>query len=298
MVDKIIELLPSNDLKAEIHRTDYKFTDGQLLQIIYKYAPTFDERIGLMEDFAKQAEPDIAELAALFVADQKELLRKFKENDGSFVYELNIKDTPDSYCERYICASFEAALKCIDGYYEHYSFAQETDQTICRVVKRKIFGVNSEFDDDNYAQCNLRAKKVIVSVRDNKRYGDCNLDKTCDACDQICIYRQDALTFPCFIKHLDIVRYQTTYSNDGFGLKDCFAACLFPETCCFDDCDLYAIKLDSYAITQHKFDEIHNCHSHPELPVCDVVSPESLDEETRENYFAFVEYSKTHDIWQ
>lgn len=297
MTNKIIELLPSNDLKAEIRRTDYKFSDGQLLQIIYKYAPTFDERISLMERFAEQAEPNIAQLARFFIADQKELLKQFQENDGSFIYELNIKKNPDSYCEKYICASFEAALRCIDGYYEHYSpYVKETEQTIYRVVKRKIFDINIEFDEDYYAECNLRAGKVIVSVRDNKRYGDCGFDNSCTDCDQICVWRQDQLTFPCFVKHLDIVRYKSTYTMDGFGLKDYFAVCLFPENYCVDECDLYGIKLDSYAITQRKFDEIHNCHCHPELPRSEVVSPESLDKEMRENYFAFVEYAKTHDI--
>ena len=296
MVNKIIELLPSNDLKAEIRRTDYHFSDGQLLQIIYKYAPSFDERISLMERFAKQAEPAIAELARFFIADQKELLKQFQENDGSFIYELNIKETADSYCEKYICASFEAALMCIDGYYEHYSpYVKETDYSIYRIVKRKIFDGNHKFDEDYCAECNLKTNKVIVSVKADREFNDCGFDD-CSDCDQICVYRQDQLTFPCFVKHLDIVRYKATFTMDGFGMKDFYAVCLFPENYCVDECDLYAIDLDSYAITQHKFDEIHDCHCHPELPLTEVVSPESLDEEMRANYFAFVEYTKTHDI--
>lgn len=42
MVNEIIELLPSTELKAKIKETNHQFKENELLQIIYRYAPTFD----------------------------------------------------------------------------------------------------------------------------------------------------------------------------------------------------------------------------------------------------------------
>ena len=51
MVDEIIELLPSSELKAKIKEINHSFKENELLQIIYRYAPTFDTRIDLLERF-------------------------------------------------------------------------------------------------------------------------------------------------------------------------------------------------------------------------------------------------------
>ena len=45
MINEIIDLLPSGDLKEKIKATNYQFTESELLQIIYKYAPTFYEKL-------------------------------------------------------------------------------------------------------------------------------------------------------------------------------------------------------------------------------------------------------------
>ena len=48
MTNEIIELLPSSDLKEKIRETNYRFTENELLQIIYRYCPTFDLRLSMM----------------------------------------------------------------------------------------------------------------------------------------------------------------------------------------------------------------------------------------------------------
>ena len=66
------------------------------------------------------------------------------------VYELHIKTTPEAWEENYLCASYNAALVCIDRFYEEYADinVKETEQTRYKILKRKIFSVSDKFDDE------------------------------------------------------------------------------------------------------------------------------------------------------
>ena len=55
MYNEIIELLPSRTLKSKIFETGYKFTETELIYIIYEYAKTFKERGEMLRRFAKTA---------------------------------------------------------------------------------------------------------------------------------------------------------------------------------------------------------------------------------------------------
>ena len=67
MINEIIDLLPSADLKSKIKETDYRFSEGALLQIIYHYAPTFDKKLELPARFAETASPELAALANAYI---------------------------------------------------------------------------------------------------------------------------------------------------------------------------------------------------------------------------------------
>ena len=121
MVNEIIELLPSSKLKAKIKETNHQVKENELLQIIYRYAPSFDTRIDLLERFSNIAEPDISVLAKTYIKYERENFSRFIEAPEGFVYELSIKDTPDAYEEKYLCSSYQAALICIDRFYEEYA---------------------------------------------------------------------------------------------------------------------------------------------------------------------------------
>ena len=106
MKDEIIELLPSDDLKAVIKEKKHQFSDDELLQIIYSYAPTFDARLELLERFSAFASPNVSALAKAYIKYEQDNFKRFTEESEGFVYELCIKDTPESYEEKYICSSY------------------------------------------------------------------------------------------------------------------------------------------------------------------------------------------------
>ena len=60
MINEIIGLLPSSNLKEKIKSINYQFTESELLQIIYNYAPTFYDKMSMLERFSEIASSDVA----------------------------------------------------------------------------------------------------------------------------------------------------------------------------------------------------------------------------------------------
>lgn len=287
MIEEIIELLPSADVKAKIRQTDHHFSEAQLLQIIYQYAPSFEERLGLFARFAKIASPDISALTNALIHTEQKNFKRFVEETEGFVYELHIKETPDSVDESYICASYAAALACIDLFYEKYADigVKETDKTRYKITKRKIFSGFGKFEEDAYAECVLGANKTVLKVKDYNDSTDCDLEISCSACSRICPRRPDDLFFPCFAHDRAVIKYPDFEGKEHFGI------CLCEEKTCdrLNDC-FCVIPLDSWAICYHQFEEDFCCHVHVELPLAELVAVEELEETMRKDYFEYVAY--------
>ena len=127
-VNEITELLPSAELKAKIKETNHQFKENELLQIIYRYAPTFDSRIELLKRFSGIASPDVSALAQAYIKFEQENFSRFIDAPDGFIYELCIKVNPDQYEEKYLCSSYHAALDCIDRFYEEYAHIGTKDR--------------------------------------------------------------------------------------------------------------------------------------------------------------------------
>ena len=289
MINEIIRLLPSDDLKEKIKATNYQFTESELLQIIYNYAPTFFEKLSMLEQFSAKASPDVAALAKVYIEYEQNKYNRFMSEDTGFIYELHIKETPDSPDECYICASYKAALECIDRFYEEYVSvdAKETEKTKYKITKRKIFFEENKFEEDAYAECVLGANKVILEISDYKASSDCELDKLCSECNEICPYRCDELKFPCFACDYAIIKYLDHEEKEQFGVSICW-----DDTCNGLGEEFYIIPLDSPSIREHRFDDNFYEHQHIPLPLATLAELNDLDENMRENYLAFVEWLK------
>ena len=290
MKDTILRLLPSRALREKIREVGYEFTEQELLFILYEYAPTFDERMTLLERFAETASPEIGETARLIVAWQRRLFDAFRVLGEGEVYELHIKDTPESYDETYLCGSYEAALRYIDLFYEEFDSAEKGDSTRYRIEKRRIYGGKPDeaFDEDYLAECVLDQHKQVLTVEDHADRSPYGLgfceEQECDTCQKLCIRDSSCVVFPNFVKNLDLVRF-TDYTGAvrygvNFQWDDGPADCL-----CVD-------PLDSFAVRYHFFKNAGDAHQHPPLPLVEPASAEELSEEMRRDYFAFLEYLK------
>lgn len=286
MVNEIIELLPSAELKAKIKETNHQFKENELLQIIYRYAPTFDTRIDLLERFLSIAASDVSALAKAYIKYERENFSRFIEAPDGFVYELCIKDTPDAYEEKYLCSSYHAALVCIDRFYEEYVDVdtKETEKSRYKIIKRKVFSENDIFEEDAYAECVLGANKNVLEVSDYRDPADCDSEIMCSECKDICPRRCDDLFFPCFVHNYAVIKYQDYKGLEHFGVNICLGECDGMAQ------ELYVIPLDSSEIREHCFDADFFDHVHIELPLATLASPDDLDETMRRNYFDFVEH--------
>lgn len=291
MINEIIELLPSGNLKEKIKSTNHQFTESELLQIIYNYAPTFYEKLSMLERFSATASSDVAALAKAYIEYEQNNYNRFVAEDLGFIYELHIKETPDSHDECYICASYKAALVCIDRFYEEYASvdAKETEKTKYKITKRKIFFEENKFEEDAYAECVLGANKVILEISDYKASSDCELDTLCSECNEICPYRCDELKFPCFACDYAIIKYLDHEVKEQFGVSICW-----DDSCNGLGEEFYVIPLNSQSIREQRFDDNFYEHQHIPLPLATLAKLDDLDENMRKNYLAFVEWLKAN----
>lgn len=303
MYNEIIELLPSGTLKNKIAETGYKFTETELIYIIYSFAKTFDERNEMLRGFAKSASAEAAK-NALFLADrQDEIYKDFCENGDGYIYELRIRE--EEYCEeRFICASYEAALKYIDLYYDEYASigVTETEKSCYHIVKRRIYsGKESEgFSADGVAECILGAGKKVLSVDDTRPFcKTADDDETaCPDCELFCPAKTDDMAFPCFVKDGDIIRYtDTVYGNkeidERFGERHEEVHYGIVRAWGSEPLDyIYTFPFDSAAISEHKYDDdaLFHAHDHIYAPLAEVVSVDELDEKMKEDYCAYMEH--------
>ena len=300
MYNEIIELLPSRTLKSKIFETGYKFTETELIYIIYEYAKTFKERGEMLRRFAKTASAEAAKTALTAADWQEKIYKDFHENSEGYIYELRIRE--EEYCEeRFICASYEAALKYIDLYYDEYESigVAETEKSRYQIVKRKIYSGKKDemFNKDCAAECILGAGKRLISV-DDRSYFCGDESANCAECEKFCPSNILDLRFPCFVKDGDIIKYtDTIYDNNGidewFGSRHMeeHYGIAFPYNNEPMDA-IYTLPLHSEAIKHHKYDEMAmlESHDHVYAPLAEVVSVDELDDKMREDYLAYMEH--------
>ena len=291
MTNEIIDLLQSDDLKRKINETKHRFTEIELLRIIYEYAPTLEKKLSMLERFAATASESVSALANAYAEYEKEKLRSLMKKEEGFVFELSIKESANSYTERYLCKSYEDALICIDRFYEEYASidVKETDETRYSIAKRRVFSANSEFEEDKYYECTLGRGKTVLEVYECKCSTDCEEDVFCSECDKICHRRCDEIKFPCFADEYALIKFKDYKGREKFGV------CLYLDDKWDHDflSEFYVIHLDSHSIQNHDFDDTFSGHDHIDLPLATLASPDELEEGMRENYLAFVEHQKT-----
>lgn len=304
MTDRIIDLLPSRDLKRKIRELDFQFTQPELLTIILDYAPTYEQRLALLDEFAASAPPELGKVAEYFAAYQRELFRRFVEERDGFIYELHIRselplnNTVITPVERYICATYESALAWIDKYFEAYADidTKETAETRYMIVKRKVFSLDDRFAEDEDSVCFLGPKKTLLRVeRINLSTSGRSCKHDCLRCGRICPSWSVDILYPCFAFSFSIIRYRDTDEFFAFEGKEHLAICHCPTECCSDQrADaFYVIPLDCDPVRLHRFELVGDEHDHIPLPWAELVRFEDLDEENQRNYTAYVQWWKT-----
>ena len=279
---EIISFLWSEDLKRYIEETGFCFPEKDLLTIAYRFAPSFDQRLRLLELVARNC-PTVCDHARKCIAYQKKCMDHFLSHCSDQIYELKILDNPGDphdYEERYLCESFEAALEMIDGFYQEYDFAPEKPTVRYTVAKRTILRKGDPFREDACGEAILGAGKLLIAVNEipnEREYGPC--PDSCEDCALPCLGEAE---FPNYMPNQAAVQYRLPNGSIHYGI------CLTMNGVGLES-DLYVIPLDSEMMNSREFDTHWGSHWHQHIPYPNVrsVSPEALPETLRENYLAF-----------
>ncbi|MBR5126317.1 MAG: hypothetical protein IKU68_06245 [Oscillospiraceae bacterium] len=282
--NEITAHLWSGGLKSAIAEKGHIFTERELLGIAFHYAPSFAERLRLMQLLAEHA-PTVSDHAERCISWQKKALDQFKVIGEQELYELRIKGEPDAYEERYLCASFEAALEMIDKFYQEYDFTPETEQARYIIEKRKIFRAGQPFSEDGLGECVLSAGKVMVSVdapAGETENGPC--PHFCGECENPCVLDID-VCFPAFLADRSPVRYRLPDGQIRYGIH------LNPDHSEWMDC-CYIIPFEGEMLSKRKYEELWGEHWHEHIlcPYVEAVAVDTLSTEHQECYHAFAKW--------
>ncbi|MBR2048318.1 MAG: hypothetical protein IJ960_06935 [Oscillospiraceae bacterium] len=278
---EITACLWSDGLRNAIEEKKYTFTEVDLLGIAFHFAPSFEERLRLLkllEDYA----PSVSAHAARCIDWQNRSLEAFRSNGEGEIYELRIKNEPDAYEERYLCATFDAALEMIDGFWQEYDFSSELKQTRYVIEKRHILRTGEPFQEDSLGECILSAGKVLVSVdglRDESENGSCPHD--CSDCAISCVANIE-VSFPAFLPERTPVRWYAPDGSVKYGVHLNFHHAKEMDFC-------YIIPFDTELLTGRAYEQHWGGHWHEHIlcPYVEEVPVDELPEKLRENYFGF-----------
>ncbi|MBQ8235671.1 MAG: hypothetical protein IJZ37_03180 [Clostridia bacterium] len=288
MTDEIINLLPSKILKEKIAAFGYVFSRGELLHILYKYAPSFHEMLSLLSRFASSDSDEFSKLALLYKEKEEKNFKRFVEESEGFLYEVHIQE-PNAGEECYLCTNYPAALKCIDRFHEEYG---HTECTRYRIVKRKVFTGDPcrEFGEDALGECVLGQNKTLLTVNLYDEGSDCTNHFNCEECEKLCTYRGFPVFYPSFVPDCGAVRYVDYNEKERFGIN------LFLDSESNPADKLYIIPLDSLYLYYKDFENAHYDHQHIDPPLVENISEEELDEQLCTAYRAYRAYWQPY--WQ
>lgn len=278
---RIVSLIPSTSLKNQIRLINHRLSDADLLSTAYRYAADYDTRVELLQMLEQQFTGDLRDYTSKLIHVQRQMLEVFLKPEDNTVYELHIKDTPDAYDERYLCKSFDAAIRIIPLFFQEYD-CEENSLTRYTIVKRRVLPEEADFSDDELGELVMLAGMRVYSVnmwsfdhQAEECAGQClNCNSPCADCHET--------IFPQFIQHGDAVKFYDLSGKESYGI-----ALAFNNLPCSE---YYVIPLDSDAVRYHDFDNIHDAHQHIPAPLTERIEEAALPEEIRADYKACLKY--------
>ncbi|MBQ8834960.1 MAG: hypothetical protein IJ001_08585 [Oscillospiraceae bacterium] len=286
--NRIVNLIPSEDLRNVIKSTAYQLTDIALLSTVYYCAPDFASRIEYLQMLEAVFTGEIKAYITRIIETQHQMLDAFLRNETGVAFELHIKETPDAYDETYLCSSFDAAVKMIPLFYQEYD-SNETALSRYRIVKRRIFSAQEGelFFEDYLGEAVLLPGEIIHSVEMNGYCAE-NCDGLCLDCERYCVRRQDVL-YPVFAGHADAVKYREHDGSVGFGVV------LQWDDAPTNEC--YIIPLDCEQVRYHDFKNAHYAHEHVPSVFVERISVDRLSDKMQKDYLAYSAFLKENPAW-
>ena len=283
LYNRVMSLIPSGSLKKQISLSGFHASDQDLLSIVWNNAPDYETRLALLRELEQSFSGEIKEYTSRLIHRERQMLESFITPEENAVYELYIKETPHAYEERYICRSYEDALRMIPLFYQEYG-GTENASSRYRIEKRRILSEETGFSEDALGDMYLHPGMKIYSVSVyafDFQAEECE-GVDCEDCHKPC--KNHNVRFPLFARHGDAVRcrYWGESAEEEYGivLVEEDAPCV----------DYYVIPLDSNSIRHHDFINIYDAHRHVPAPLMERIEPDTLPGKMKKDYLACRQY--------
>ena len=279
--NKVIQNLQSESLKNAINESGQIYVPIELFKIIYDYIDKYNNRINFLKDLALIIDDEkLKEYINYCVEWLSDKFVEFKRSSDDYIYELIIKETPETGSERFMCKSFSSALDLIDEYYKIYDFEPD-EQAFYEIIKHRVFTGSMDEVRDFSGSCVLDYQKNFCKVifPNEPDYYSC--DGVCFECERQCITNV-SIKFPDFIKYKDLVKYQSYNKCIKYGI------CLDELEYQGEDC--YIVPLDCFALRYNKFEKAHDFHKHIPFPYIEKASETDLSNDNKKIYRDYLLY--------
>lgn len=224
---KVVKLLPSSTLKEYLKEFDFHFTAKDILRFIEDYAPTFDEKLNLLNEAAATfSEKSEIKHAEKLIRYHIKTYKEFMTPNNNCVYEVEICCNPGDKEETYIVKTYSEAMTLIDNFLKYYRDVGVVDNKLSeyRIYKKTSFPPQKPYDFCNkvgeMGRCVLGYKRVIKSVEmhNNGSYlGRCK--GNCSECKNECIDNHYP-HFPPFLEKYDLVAYKDDWGYKAIAYDD------------------------------------------------------------------------------
>ena len=226
--NKVLKLIPSKDLKAEITATRHKFTDLELLKIIDDYSPALEEKLSLFKQAGEIFTEKKSKIhAKKLVHYYNRKFEKFIKTDENAVYDIDIKCNPNDCEEIYFTKTYDGALALIKNFLKYYKSIGAVDNKLSRytITKRSIKFPQkpSDIEGRDLGECVLGQKLKVLSVdyySIDTEYKD-NCKYKCSNCKHDCLSENPIYNLPPFLKKYDLVAFPPKWKTydifDGAG---------------------------------------------------------------------------------
>lgn len=283
---EILSCIWSRTLKESLANSGHSFTERELLGIAWHFAPDYEERIRLLGLLVSYA-PSVSEQAELVIQWQKKLWADFCREVPGEIFELCIKDPPDSYEERYLCANVPACMEMIEQFYQEYDFTIRSAEAQITILKRKILRSGDPFREDETGSCRLGWNNMLLDVTTEERCTEFGPYSPDSCAPENCV-RDIEVCFPPFFSGTTPVRYRMPDGLVHYGLHMPFREA--SETC-------YVIPLDGEMMNSRDYEAHWGYHWHEHIccPFVEKTEPEELPVKLRDNYNSFVAWMESPD---
>ena len=310
--NKIINLLPSADLKKCIKEQKFTFGEKELLKFISEYSPTFYVMLSLIKEAEQKFCDKNARAHAKKLYDFKTRMQgEFMRAGDGFIYDIKFL-FPNTDCaqddDTYVAKNFDEALEYIKFYAKYY-YKKDERKGMRATVSKKSLNVpkrGSDFDKcraGTVGKCVVDEKLNIIYLNmDSFGYEvPCKNNRPfCNECRR-CVTGIDP-HYPPFLKKYDLVAYydDLLYRPDNLKYG---VFCADMEK--YDD-DSYVCLLEDNEYVQNRngdfIDEngyyrIYDDHWHPSL--AEIIKPalDTVPEKVYQDYLYAVECLKNSMNW-